>query len=90
MGDNNVSYYSDIHYRSIAKAITWRILATITTMIISYFITGNLKFALAIGSTEVICKIILYYFHERVWTRLCKFGIKSSDGNDFKKTESLL
>ncbi len=55
------------HFRSVLKGITWRILGTLDTMIISYFITGSLKFAFSIGGIEVISKFILYYFHERVW-----------------------
>ena len=53
--------------RSIVKAISWRVVGTIDTMIISWFITGKLSMALAIGSIEVITKMILYYGHERIW-----------------------
>ena len=60
-------------YRSVAKTISWRTVGTLDTIIISYFITGNLVMAASIGSIEVITKMILYYFHERVWNRL-KFG----------------
>jgi len=53
--------------RSIVKAMSWRIVGTIDTMIISWFITGELSMALSIGSIEVITKMILYYGHERIW-----------------------
>jgi uncharacterized membrane protein len=53
--------------RSIVKAISWRIIGTIDTMVISWFITGELKMAISIGSIEVITKMLLYYGHERVW-----------------------
>jgi len=53
--------------RSIAKAISWRIVGTIDTMIIAYFITGEISMALSIGSVEVVTKMILYYGHERIW-----------------------
>lgn len=43
-------------YRSIVKAISWRTVGTIDTMIVSYFITGNLIMAASIGSIEVITK----------------------------------
>lgn len=59
--------YKESHARSIIKGITWRILGTLDTMIISYFITGNWKLALSIGGIEVITKFFLYYFHERLW-----------------------
>ncbi|MCP4177419.1 MAG: DUF2061 domain-containing protein [bacterium] len=53
--------------RSILKSLSWRITATLTTMIIAYFITGNTHIALKIGGIEVFLKLIIYYFHERVW-----------------------
>jgi len=59
--------------RSLLKTITWRIIGSIDTMIITYFITGNWKFGLAVGGIEVVSKMILYYLHERVWQRI-KWG----------------
>ncbi len=60
----------DSHLRSVIKAVSWRIIGTIDTMVISYLWTGHLGKAVAIGATEVITKIILYYLHERAWTRV--------------------
>jgi len=59
--------------RSLLKTITWRIIGSIDTMIITYFITGNWKFGLAVGGIEVVSKMILYYLHERIWQRI-KWG----------------
>ena len=59
--------------RSLLKTITWRIIGSIDTMVITYFITGNWKFGLAVGGIEVMSKMILYYIHERVWQRI-KWG----------------
>ena len=56
--------------RSLFKTLTWRMLGTIDTMVISYFFTGSLKLAAAIGSFEVVSKMILYYFHERAWEKV--------------------
>lgn len=56
-------------YRSVVKTISWRTVGTLDTIIVSYFVTGNLVMAASIGSIEVITKMILYYFHERVWNR---------------------
>ncbi|MDO9274148.1 MAG: DUF2061 domain-containing protein [Lutibacter sp.] len=53
--------------RSIVKAMSWRVVGTVDTMIISWFITGELSMALSIGSIEVITKMVLYYGHERIW-----------------------
>jgi uncharacterized membrane protein len=57
-------------YRSVVKSISWRTVGTLDTMIISYFVTGNLVMAASIGSIEVITKMALYYFHERAWNKI--------------------
>jgi uncharacterized membrane protein len=56
--------------RHIAKAITWRIVGTIDTILISWIISGNPLTGLKIGFTEVLTKMVLYYFHERVWFKI--------------------
>ncbi len=56
--------------RSILKGLTWRIIATATTILIAWFITGDTKIALEIGLIEVFAKIAVYYVHERVWARI--------------------
>lgn len=61
--------------RSIAKAISWRIVGTIDTIVISFFITGQITMALSIGMVEVVTKMMLYFFHERIWN-LIKWGKK--------------
>jgi len=53
--------------RHLAKTISWRLIGTIDTMMLGWLITGNLKIGLAIGGTEVLTKMILYFLHERVW-----------------------
>jgi uncharacterized membrane protein len=57
----------EAHSRSFVKAVSWRILGSIDTFVISYFITGHLVFAASIASVESFTKIGLFYFHERVW-----------------------
>lgn len=56
--------------RSIAKAISWRIVGTTDTILISWLLTGEIKTAVAIGSIEVISKMLLYFGHERIWNRI--------------------
>ena len=56
--------------RHLAKAITWRLIGTIDTILLSWFITGNPWTGLKIGIAEVFTKMILYYFHERVWFKI--------------------
>jgi len=58
------------HQRSFVKAVSWRMLGSIDTFLLSWLFTGSPKAAGAIASTEVITKIALYYFHERVWSSI--------------------
>jgi uncharacterized membrane protein len=57
----------EAHSRSFIKAVSWRILGSIDTFIISYFVTGKLVLAASIASVETVTKICLFYGHERVW-----------------------
>jgi uncharacterized membrane protein len=61
--------------RHILKTITWRIVGTLDTFLLSWLITGSIKLGAAIGAVEVITKMVLYYLHERAWYKLSKFGI---------------
>ena len=65
--------------RHILKTISWRIIGTVDTIILSGIITGSWKFGLAIGGVEVITKMILYYFHERAWYKFSNFLINSKN-----------
>ncbi|MDA7564323.1 DUF2061 domain-containing protein [Pelagibacteraceae bacterium] len=56
--------------RSLAKTISWRIIATLDTFIISFFITKELKIAGIIAALEVLTKTFLYFFHERIWNKI--------------------
>ncbi|MBD3252119.1 DUF2061 domain-containing protein [Candidatus Pacearchaeota archaeon] len=61
----------DKQKRSFAKTITWRICATLTTIILVWVFIGELSVALSVGFVEMIVKMFVYYFHERAWD---KFG----------------
>lgn len=61
--------------RSFIKGITWRLLGTFDTIFISFILTGKIKTALSIGGVELFTKIILYYFHERIWQKI-RYGKK--------------
>ncbi|MDT0556634.1 DUF2061 domain-containing protein [Patiriisocius hiemis] len=58
------------HKRHIAKTVTWRIVGTLDTIILSWIITGDLLTGVKIGFAEVITKMVLYYLHERVWFKI--------------------
>lgn len=57
----------EAHSRSLLKAVSWRVLGSIDTFVISYFVTHQLVFAASIASVETVTKVLLFYFHERVW-----------------------
>lgn len=61
--------------RHLAKTFTWRGIGTADTMILAWLISGNPFSGLKIGLSELMTKMILYYFHERVWYRL-DYGLK--------------
>ncbi|WP_299711933.1 DUF2061 domain-containing protein [uncultured Tenacibaculum sp.] len=67
--------YSEKPIRSIVKSISWRAVGTIDTIVISWLITGEVNTALSIGGIELVTKMLLYFFHERVWNSI-KWGRK--------------
>ena len=60
----------DTRKRTITKTTTWRIIASLTTFLIAWILTGDLLIGASIGSIEAIAKIFLYYFHERLWNSI--------------------
>ena len=67
-------HYRDGTRRSVTKTATWRVIASLDTMLLAWFFTGNLATAISIGSFEIITKLVLYFFHERAWSRI-RWGI---------------
>lgn len=65
----------DKKYRSLIKGISWRIIGTIDTIVVSYFYSKNTMTSGLIGLTEVPTKIVLYYVHERIY--FLTFGSKA-------------
>ena len=62
-----MSIYKDRHWRSFMKASTWRVVATLATILIVFAFTRKPILSLEIGGVEIVIKLILYYLHERVW-----------------------
>lgn len=73
----------DKPYRSVVKAFSWRLTGTADTIIVSFIITGTLKVALSIGAVEVFTKMVLYFFHERIWNKI-SFGRAKQQEVDFE------
>ena len=67
--------------RHRAKAMSWRIVASLATFLIVWIGTGDLTAGLSIGAADVIIKLILYYFHERIWYK-SHFGVIHDDAGD--------
>ena len=61
--------------RHVAKAITWRVVATTTTVVIVGFGTGDWAVGLAVGGVEFPTKMLLYYLHERFWYNFIGLGV---------------
>ncbi|WP_154662122.1 DUF2061 domain-containing protein [Siansivirga zeaxanthinifaciens] len=59
--------------RSIVKSLSWRTIGTLDTVLISWIVTGELTLAFSIGSIELVTKMVLYFFHERIWNSI-KWG----------------
>lgn len=66
--------------RSILKGLTWRFLATGTTILIALLITGDIKPALQIGAVEFVAKFVVYYLHERAWAQIPTGAIRKRFG----------
>ena len=58
----------ETHLRSIVKAVTWRATGSLDTFLLTLIITGSAVFAGSIALAETVTKVMLYYFHERIWS----------------------
>lgn len=58
---------NEIPLRSWCKAFTWRVSATLCTVLITYAVVGNLDTAVRIGLPDFVFKLVVFYFHERLW-----------------------
>ncbi|ANW95050.1 hypothetical protein AXE80_01505 [Wenyingzhuangia fucanilytica] len=67
------SVSSEKPIRSVVKAVSWRVIGSLDTLIISWVATQDIKTATSIASIDLFTKMILYFFHERVWNAI-KWG----------------
>ena len=61
------------HYRSIVKAVSYRILGSTSTALIFYALTGKGSLSLGAGALDMVLKIGVYFVHERIWNHI-NFG----------------
>ncbi|MEL0238396.1 MAG: DUF2061 domain-containing protein [Gammaproteobacteria bacterium] len=71
--------YSESKSRSLAKAISWRIIASITTAAIAWHFGLPAKAIGLIFFADLIIKFLMYFFHERLWANYIKFGLNKDD-----------
>lgn len=62
--------------RHLAKAVTWRIIASTTTALIAWVFGLPPKAIGAVFLADLVIKFVLYYAHERIWYNKIKFGVK--------------
>lgn len=77
--------HKESHLRSVLKGISWRIVGTLDTIVISYLVTGHIQQALKIGFVEVFTKIVLFYVHERIWQKVPRGSIRKWLKTKWKK-----
>jgi len=70
--------YKETHHRTIVKTLSWRVFASLTTVLIVFVFTRKIVLSLGIGLAEMIVKTMVYYFHERMWTKI-NFGKEESN-----------
>ncbi len=72
------------HLRSLLKGLSWRVLATLTTVLVAYFVLRErenaVREALSIGAIEFFAKLGIYYAHERVWQRIPIGAVRKVSG----------
>jgi uncharacterized membrane protein len=61
--------------RHIAKAISYRFIGSLQTVLIGYALTGSIYISSIAGVVELVVKPIIYFIHERVWYKYIKFGV---------------
>lgn len=60
----------DSHFKSVCKAISYRILGSLATFVIAYAFTKDASMSTGITVVELVSKLALFYFHERLWFKI--------------------
>jgi uncharacterized membrane protein len=61
---------TELHRRSIVKAVTWRLMGTFGTCLVAWWVTGSLRTGLGISLVDSAIKVLGFYVHERAWHRV--------------------
>jgi uncharacterized membrane protein len=62
--------FADSHLKSVCKAISYRIFGSLTTFLIAYAFTKDAGMSTGITIVELVSKIVIFYFHERLWFKI--------------------
>lgn len=73
----SVAHLRESRLRSLLKGLSWRLVATLTTVTIAWAVSGEVHMALEIGAYEVFAKILIYYAHERAWQLVPRGVVRS-------------
>jgi uncharacterized membrane protein len=65
-----IRWAPNAHLRSVIKAVSWRLVGSFDTFMLSFLVTGRLRYAVSIAGAEAMTKVALYYLHERIWRRV--------------------
>ena len=65
-----MDFMNETRKRSIVKSVLWRVICIVVSIVTSFFLTGNLDIAVAIGTVYNAITMVLYYFHERLWDKI--------------------
>lgn len=63
----------DSRWRSVIKALTWRVIATSVTGMLVWWATGDIRLSVGASVIDVVIKLVFYYGHERIWNKIA-FG----------------
>ncbi|MEK7530444.1 MAG: DUF2061 domain-containing protein [Patescibacteria group bacterium] len=74
----------ELHTRTFLKMMSWRVIGTLDTLLISYLITGSVVVSLSIGVIEFVTELVLYYIHERSWLSI-RWGIRHPIHNKLRR-----
>lgn len=58
------------HTRTLVKALTWRITATLITFLLVWLFSKDVSIALTVGGLEFSIKLLAYYLHDRAWLHI--------------------
>jgi adenylylsulfate kinase len=67
---------SFINWNKVTKSITYRIVSSSITVLVSYFVTKNIKFGLSIGAIDLCFKLINYYTFDSIWDFIFRKRVK--------------